>query len=266
MSEERGEVGTDITGLVGSAELFDRASDYDGFQLWARDHYDIESLETLFNGYRLFTRTALHVLGYSFIMRGAAIEIERDYHFTKSLRELGDIDKVQSDCEAAALGRKINQYNRQIALATTRDDLKSELDEATAQFSEPIQSIISGKIGIEHSSLKLHKGVIWASAVQNFTFLVDNRKNHPWGLHVSDFDFFISNREALDSCLFGYALALEYFWRNIAREFDLEEGGFEGLHDVESFKEIDERWYGELQNLFFTPIDERFGIELGDSP
>lgn len=266
MSELEEEPSNSITKLVGSATLFEEISKYEKYLDWLIAEQNIRTLDEVLSGYRILTRSALHTLGYSYLMQSGPVEIETDYLFVKSLRELGDIDKIQSDCNAAALGRKINHHNRQIALATTPRELKTRLDEAVEDLSRPVITSLENSVQAVPDTLNINKAATWAAAEQCFTFLVDQRKNMPWGLFVSDFDLLLSDQAELDGGFRGYALGLEYLWRTFAEELEIDDSLFDGLHQTKNWKEIDEHYYGKLQREFFGPLDERYGVGLGDSP
>ncbi|WP_049970801.1 AlbA family DNA-binding domain-containing protein [Haladaptatus cibarius] len=255
-----------VTKLIGSATLFQEASNYNRFLAWSEENHDIQGLAEVLSGYRILTRSSLHVLGYSYLQQSGPIEIEKDYHFLKSLRELGNIDKVQSDCEAAALSRNINQHNRQVALATSPEELKERLDQATEELAQPLTQQLPGNIHTVSDTLDMNQAATWAAAKQCFTYLVDQRENMPWGLYSSDFDILLSNQAELDAGIRGYTLGLEFLWRRFAERLQIDDSLFDGLHQIKEWEQIDKQYYGELQNKFFQPFSERHDVELGDSP
>jgi hypothetical protein len=266
VSEEEIESNDSVTRLIGSAKLFQEVSNFDDFLKWTEENHDIRGIDEILEGYRILARSALHVLGYSYLMQSGPIAIEKDYLFLKSLRELGDLDKVQSDCEAAALSRKINQYNRELALATTADELQERLVQTNKELVQPLTQQLPDNVQAAPDTLNVNQAATWAAAEQCFTFLVDQRENMPWGLYVSDFDILLSDQSELDERIRGYALGLEYLWRLFAEQLQIDASLFDGLHQIDEWKKIDHQLYGKLQQQFFQPISERRGVELGDSP
>lgn len=265
MSNTEPEHDDSVTRLFGSAVLFERAAEYDEFLSWLRRSHEIQDLDEILAGFRLYSRSALHVLGYSYLMHSNTIGIDRDFLFVKSIRELGDINKVQSNCEAAALSRHISKHNRQIALANSFEELKSRLDEATEEIAQPLTSKVPDLVRSSSDSFSPHEAALWAAAEQCFTFLVDQREDMPWALYVSDFDIHLSNKSELDAGIRGYALALEFVWRNLAQELGMDDSLFDGMHRIGDWRQLDEEYYGELQNQFFRPIEEEFSVGLGES-
>ncbi|UVE50787.1 ATP-binding protein [Haloferax larsenii] len=266
MSEDELDGDNSVTRLIGSAKLLQEVSNFDGLLTWGEENHNIRMMDDILEGYRLLTRSTLHALGYSYLVQSGPVEIEKDYLFLKSLRELGDIDKVQSDCEAAALSRKINQHNRQLALATTSDELKDRLVRTTEELVQPLTQQLPDKVHAAPDTLSVNQAATWAAAEQCFTFLVDQRENMPWGLYVSDFDILLSDQSELDAGIQGYTLGLEYLWRLFADRLQIDASIFDDLHQIDEWKKIDERFYGKLQRQFFQPFSEKHGVELGDSP
>jgi len=263
-----GEIENDdsITRLIGSARLFQEVSNSDDFLKWTEENHDIRGIDEILEGYRILARSALHVLGYSYLMQSGPITIEKDYVFLKGLRELGDLDKVQSDCEAAALSRKINQYNRELALATTADELQERLVQTNKKLVQPLTQQLPDNVQAAPDTLNVNQAVTWAAAEQCFTFLVDQRENMPWGLYVSDFDILFSDQSELDEGIRGYALGLEYLWRLFPEQLQIDTSLFDSFHQIDGWRKIDSQLYGKLQQQFFQPFSERHGVELGDSP
>jgi hypothetical protein len=266
VSEEEIENDDSITRLIGSAKLFQEVSNSDDLLKWTGENHDIRGIDEILEGYRILARSALHVLGYSYLMQSGPIAIEKDYLFLKSLRELGDLDKVQSDCEAAALSRKINQYNRELALAITADELQERLVQTNKELVQPLTQQLPDNVQAAPDTLNVNQAATWAAAEQCFTFLVDQRENMPWGLYVSDFDILLSDQSELDEGIRGYALGLEYLWRLFAEQLQIDASLFDGLHQIDEWKKIDHQLYGKLQQQFFQPVGEKHGVELGDSP
>lgn len=258
--------GDSITSLLGSATLLEEVSKAGDFLSWAEENQGVRELDEVLDGYRILARSALHVLGNSYLMESGPIKIEKDFQFLKSLRELGDIDKVQSDCDAAALSRKINHHNRQLALATTVDEFQKQLNRTTEELADPITDQYPENVRTTSGSLTLEQTVAWAAAEKCFTFLIDQRKNIPWGLFVSDFDMLISDRSELDDSIQGYTLGLEYLWKGFADQLKIDTSIFDELHQIEDWETIDHKYYGTLQVDFFDPLNEEYGIELGDKP
>jgi len=255
-----------ITSLVGSAALLNEISKTDDFLSWAEENHSVRELDDILEGYRILTRSALHVLGNSYLIESGPIEIEKDFQFLKSLRELGDIDKVQSDCEAAALSRKINHHNRQLALATTADEFQEQLTRTTQELAAPVINLLPEAVHTTPESLTIEEAATWAAAEKCFKFLIDNRKNMPHGLFTSDFDIHVSDQTELDDSIQGYTLGLEYLWKLFADRLQIDNTIFDGLHRINEYKEIDYQYFGKLQQKFFDPVSERHDIELGDTP
>lgn len=255
-----------VTNILGSAVLLEETSNYGDFLSWAKENHDVQSIDDILDGYRLLSRSALHVLGYSYLMQSGAVEIEKDYQFVKSLKELGDIDKVQSDCEAAALSRKINQHNRQLALATTPEELQQRVDEAAEKFANPLTKQLPDNVRVVPETLDATQAATWAAAEQCFTFLVDQRKGMPWVLHVSYFDILLSDQSELDIGIEGYTLGLEFLWRLFAERLQIDVSLFDDMHLIDEWEQIDNKFYGKLQRKLFQPFSEKHGIDLGDSP
>ena len=265
MSDEESHREESITNLIGSATLFEEVTNHECFLEWSKKNHDIQEIDEFLEGYRILVRSSLHILGYSYLVQNGPVEIETDYQFLKGLRELGDIVKVQSDCEAAALSRKIDKHNRQIALATTPKELKSRVDDATEQLAEPLTQQLSDIVQAVPDTLTTKQAATWAAAEQCFTFLVDQRENMPWGLYVSDFDIIISDQSELDAGVKGYTLGLEYLWRLFSDKLQLGGSLFDDLHQIDEWKDIDTQYYGKIQRQFFQPFGEEHGVELGDS-
>jgi len=266
VSEDEIERSDSITKLIGSAILFQEVSNSAKLLAWSEENHDIQSIGEILEGYRILARSTLHVIGYAYLMQGGPVEIEKDYQFLKGLRELGDIDKIQSDCEAAALSRTINQYNRQIALATTPEELKEEVDQATDELAKPLTQQLPDNVRAVPNTVNVNQAATWAAAKQCFTFLVDQRENMPWALYVSDFDILLSAQAELDAGIQGYTLVLEYLWRLFAERLQIDDSLFDGFHQIYDWGQIDEQFYGKLQNQFFQPISEKYDVEFGDSP
>lgn len=266
VSEDELESDNSVTRLMGSAKLFQEASNFDGLLKWTEENHDIRGIDEILEGYRILTRTTLHGLGYSYLMQSGPVEIEKDYLFLKSLRELGDLDKVQSDCEAAALSRKINEHNRQLALATSSDELKKRLVQTNEELVQPLTQQLPDNVHAVPDALNESQVATWAAAEQCFTFLVDQRRDMPWGLYVSDFDILLSDQLELDEGIRGYTLGLEYIWRLFADRLRINASLFDGLHQIDEWKKIDDQFYRKLQEQFFQPCSEKYGVELGGSP
>lgn len=265
MSDEESYREESITNLIGSATLFQEVSNHDHFLEWCKSNHNIQEIDEFLEGYRILARSSLHVLGYSYLVQNGPVEIETDYQFLKGLRELGDIVKIQSDCEAAALSRKVDKHNRQIALATNSEEVGSRVDDATEQLAEPLTQQLSDSVQAIPDTLTTEQAATWAAAEQCFTFLVDQRENMPWGLYVSDFDILISDQSELNTAVKGYTLGLEYLWQLFSDELQLDGSLFDGLHRIDEWKEIDTQYYGKIQRQFFQPFGEEYGVELGDS-
>jgi hypothetical protein len=144
-----------LTSLVGSATLLNEISKTDEFLIWSEENHNLRELDEILEGYRVLTRTALHILGDSYLMESGPLEIKKDFKFIKSLRELGDIDKIQSDCEAAALSRKINDYNRQLALSTTADELREQITRITEDLANPVLDLAPEDVYTTSESLTI---------------------------------------------------------------------------------------------------------------
>ena len=68
-----------VTNILGSAVLLEETSNYGDFLSWAKENHNVQSIDDILDGYRLLSRSALHVLGYSCRMESGAGEIEKDY-------------------------------------------------------------------------------------------------------------------------------------------------------------------------------------------
>ena len=254
-----------LTSLVGSATLLNEISKTDEFLIWAEENHNLRELDEILEGYRVLTRTALHVLGDTYLTESGPLEIKKDFKFIKSLRELGDIDKVQSDCEAAALSRKINDYNRQLALSTTADELREQITRITEDLASPVLDLVPEGVYTTSESLTIDQAATWAAAEKCFTFLIDNRNNMPWGLFTSDFDIRVSDQAELDNSIQGYTLGLEYLWKLFADRLETDDSLFDGLYKINEWKTIDNQYFGRIQGEFFDPLSDRYGVELGDN-
>lgn len=266
MSEQDKIIDGSVTKLIGSALLLEETSNYEDFLAWGDENDHIQSSDDILAGYRLLSRSAFQTLGYSYLNQNDVVEIEKDYLFEKSLRELGDIDKVQSNCEAAALSRKINQHNRQIALSTTIEELQQRVDNAAEQFAKPLTKQLTDNVRVVPESLNATQASTWAAAEQCFTFLVDQRGNLPWVMYVSNYDILLSDRSELDAGIRGYSLGLEFLWRLFAERLQIDGSLFDAMHRIDDWKQIRNEYYGKLQSEFFQPFKEKHGVTLGDSP
>lgn len=265
IDEESHQYLTDSTTLIGSAFLFDEIAKFDEFSRWFSNRHNSITLEEIFGGYKVCCITSLHVLGYAYLWHSDELGIERDFLFERAHLQLGDIEKVQSECEAAGIARNFNRYNRVLSLTASRTEFSSYLQEAREKFSEPLLRDVDNDLDINVAELAVDDAIIWAAAQECHRFLIDNENHLPKGLWISDFDIFdmelAKGKESLD----GYIIALWYLWESFVNHFEMELPFEADFKNFKQWIDVDRNLYSDVKSNFFGEFEREYGVDLGSN-